>query len=348
MERGDWVELGKTTILDILDREYAATVREFEARASNSVWGKNASHIDPDLLSQARRELLTEGRIQADSASTKGGRTVTTFSPSNQRLISTRISLAAARKRLLTSRHQSWSHSTDRYPGGLIGRAGEEALINALRDLDPYSYVDHGTAKYDGVAIAGGPLDASAFLTTPSVPPISFLVLAEMKNQRQWFYAGEPQLHRFLFKAASLQVAHPDVPILPVFVSSRRHNTAYQLGRELGFYAVRYEAQYVLPMSEVPEESLAEVAVELGFIDLRRSTTPNNRLKRALGQSLPRNAQEVAERWAAVAPSIVPTVARLMAPGRSDDTDALLDKLHEVAARAGSPFDYQPLETTRL
>lgn len=325
MQRDEWVQDAKEVIIQIIDQERAVTVREIEARAANQAWDATRPRIDPDFLTEARRELQGDGTIRPTTGPTRGGRSIETWSFGGTQ---TAVERAAARKRLLTARHLSWSHTTKRNPKGLIGQAGETVVKNLLDALDPYSHVRWDTDHVLGTDIPGGSVDASAVLAVEtSTGPVALTVLIEIKNQRQWFYPKNRQLHRFLAKAAQLQVENPNALIAPVFVSSWRHNSTLDLAKLLGFYAVAYRVQYVLDRAELDPRLFSEVVAELGYQDLRRGVTPNINLRHALDISLPRDAVAVAQRWNQAAGVVLPRAAAIRDADGDQERQAALDAL---------------------
>jgi AcrR family transcriptional regulator len=100
---------------------------------------------------------------------------------------------AAQRKRLLTARHNGWSRRGGA-GRGLIGRAGEDALADALRS--PRSLLTRptgSTTEVLGVDLSGlGEIDNSAFYIDDADPadPQMVTVVFEVKNTRM---APDPQ-----------------------------------------------------------------------------------------------------------------------------------------------------------
>lgn len=102
-----------------------------------------------------------------------------------------------------------------------------------------------------------------------------------------------------------MQVANPKVPIVPVLVCRKRHETTRLLGIATGFYSIQYRTQLVAPAPVVTDQRFTEVQTELGYEDIRRTTDPPAALLKALRESVTRDAARTAERWADCAPVLV-------------------------------------------
>ena len=347
----DWDGLARVAITEMLERELAVTAREIEARAANEPWPSIGQSVDPDILTGIRNELSNDGVLDSVTARTRGApQPIQTWHLAGARRQNTQIARAAARKRLLTARHASWARPTARHPKGLIGRAGEEALWNQVTATDGFSHLVRDVEHLADRTIDGGSVDIAGYLVAeqPEGPQV-LTVLMEMKNQRQWFYAADADLHRFLYKAADYQARAPDALVLPVFVSSRRANEALDLAQVLGFYMVRYQAQYVLDHSDVDTRLFREVYEELGYRDLVRGTTPNVGIRRGIGESLVKNALAVAKRWRLVAPLNVDIHRQLRDAAPELRTTDLVNRLRENArAVAGPPERFDPLPRRRV
>jgi hypothetical protein len=169
-----------------------------------------------------------------------------------------------------------------------------------------------------------------------------------VKNQRKWFYEADQELHHFLTKAATFQVQRPDLDVIPIFACSWRQDTAYRLGRLLGFYAVGYKLQYVLDRSEISPPHFSEVVNELGYEDLRLGTEPNTSMRLAIGPSLAKNALDVAARWKAVAPVVHPFVRDIRDAPDHQTRQTLVETMKsEVENQFGEPSEYEPLPDGR-
>lgn len=345
--KAEWVELGKEAIVGILQSQVAATIRELEARASDRTWANLGSGVDPHLLTEARRALEGNGTISHTRRLGRGpGEPITTYHLPRRYGTTTTTDQASARKRLLTVRFHGWARGNQRYPRGLIGPAGESALSKALAALANAGYTpagaDYGeTAHLLGSRVQGGALDNAAFLTITDQRgrPAVYTVPFEVKNVREWIYGRSRELHQLLYKAARLQIANPDVPIVPVLVCRRRQETARLLGMAIGFYSVQYRTQLVAPAPGVPEHRFTEVQTELGYQDIRRTVDPPAVMRKALRESVTRDAARTAERWADCAPALVDHFATLRRPltnpQRSIAWNELLDAIDTLGISYG-------------
>lgn len=345
MNSKEWFELGQEIIVEMLHKHTSMTIREFEARASNQDWrAYGGQRVDPDILSKARRNLENQGVLESQSRPTKGGRDIRTYNLAGLRN-KKEVDRVAARKRLLTARHNGWSRITKRHRKGLVGEAGERSLLGAFAVGEGFSFVKRDTDFVLGHHIERGTFDTAGYLTSELADePTLHTVVSEVKNQRQWTYATNPEFHKFLYKASQLQNAHPTAEIVPLFVSSFRSNEAWQFSRLIGCFAVRTEHQFVLNRSPLDEDLFWEVPNELGYSDLVLGDTPPTRYKRAITESLPRNARVVAERWRVTAPLCEPffEAARTMTD-RTAIGQIVLEIQDAVLHVQGPPPDYDPI-----
>jgi hypothetical protein len=345
----EWIALGEEKIVEVLHAHTAVTVRELEARVSNSDWPHYGGvRIDPDFLSKARRGLEDAGTVVSSTRRTRGAHQVTTYHLGGLRNM-TLVGDVSARKRLLTARHAGWSEATRRRRKGLIGEAGERAFVNLLEGSDLHGSIRRDAASVLGHTIRGGTLDTVSYFTIEdNLRPRAFTVVTEMKNQREWPYATNPELHKFLYKVANLSTTTGNLDILPVFISPFRSSQAFELGRLFGFFAVRSEHQWVLDRTPLTTDGFNEVRDELGYQDLRLGEEPTIRFTRAMTESLKRNASVVAQRWVATAAECEDlfNVAR-----NSRDSREIGNLVEEARRRVdcviGQPPGYQPITGPR-
>jgi hypothetical protein len=342
LTKAEWVNLGTEAILGVLTTHHAATVRELEARASERIWGSLGYAINPHHLTEARRALEAQGRIVSTTRQTRG-HDITMYHLPLRYGLATVIAKTSARKRLLNTRFLGWARATKRHPRGLIGPAGEAAVTDALTRLagkgyTPATGIYGETDRLLNMTVPGGSLDNAAFLTLPDAMgrPTAYTVPIEVKNRRAWIYARSRELHQFLYKAARLQEANPDTPIVPVLVCRRRQESTRRLGMATGFYSVQYHTQLVKPLADIDREHFAQVQTELGYVDLRLSETANARLMKALGDSVTRDAAKAADRWRTFAPVLLPHSDRLRTNLNNHDRaiayGAMLDDLRDIGA----------------
>jgi len=249
MDQSEWVNLAREITLDMLDHEFAVTVREMEARASDRLWPGAVGAPNPHHFTTARNELRYEGIIEATAALTRGAAgPVSVWHRVPRRGISGRIAGASARKRLLHARYLGWAQGSGRHLRGMIGPAGERVARRALREASDLGYTptsggwDTEVVELLGVKVPGGPLDAAAHLTVADPVthlPTAYTLPIEVKNIREWVYAESSELHQVLFKAARIQQAQPAARIVPVLITRRRQDTALRMGQDLGFYSIQ-------------------------------------------------------------------------------------------------------------
>jgi hypothetical protein len=142
-----------------------------------------------------------------------------------------------------------------------------------------------------------GPLDAAAhYLVRDSdgIPGNVITVPIEVKNLRDWIYPSSREQYQLLSKAALIQDARPTRLISPVLVCRRAHITTMRMAKELGFFVIPINRQYV---HQVEEDALIELRAELGLIDLVQQVGVDERLVRFFETHLPKVIERTADDW---------------------------------------------------
>lgn len=313
-----WVDLGKETIVRLLQAEYAAVWPEIEAKCADWPYPPNRYPIQPHHLTTARKELRTEGVTRELSDITRGGRDIPYITLREVDRETEAIKEAAARKRLLQARYLSWAVTLQ-----LLGPAGENAAHAALMTVAPqagYRVVrpeGGNVAGLFGQPVEGGPLDDAAHLQVVDNRGIGTGVVTvpiEVKNVREWIYADSARLHQLLYKAARLQQRFPDVGIVPVQVCRRAAYNTFKMARAFGFYVANANAQFLPQREDVTPTAVEEVRVGLGYRDLTQATEPNRLLMAHFGRSLPKVSQRAAKDWAVYGPLFAEHFDRLRDP----------------------------------
>ena len=100
-------------------------------------------------------------------------------------------------------------------------------------------------------------------------------LLFEVKNLRSWIYPSSAELYQLLTKGLDLQGARPGDATVPVLVCRRASGTIYRMAKQLGFFVIEMDAQWV---SDVEESQLDPLRVELYYHDLRLQTERSQRV----------------------------------------------------------------------
>jgi hypothetical protein len=140
--------------------------------------------------------------------------------------------------------------------------------------------------------------------STPTGALDPLCVPVEVKNRRSWIYPNSAALYQLLAKAAALQIAQPDVGMVPVLVCRRAHITARRMAEDLGFFVISAQAQFVAWPRDADERFLEEVREGLGYFDLTTGLGAHPRTVGALARALPTVAIRSAERWRHFAPEL--------------------------------------------
>jgi hypothetical protein len=295
------------------------------------------------MLTIAKRELLDTGVIDRTTTRTRGGQTATVFHLADTTNRKRRIEDASKRKRLLYARHQSWARGTRRVPRGLVGPGGETVVANAFRTAAHVGYRVERIAPGEvrqllGAEVLGGPLDNAAHLLLiddAGRTEGTIVIPVEVKNLRTWIFPGARELHHLLYKSARLAQDHPDVEILPLLTCRRYAYDTIRMGKDLGFYVIGFERQFVLPHVELDRDHFQEVRAELGYLDLSTDMEAPERLVTQL-ETLPKYAQGNAERWKAVGSKMLSYYERLKRRLNDANRRATMDELRDaVLAETG-------------
>jgi hypothetical protein len=309
----EYVQLGREAILHLLDAEHAAPWIEIEARIADRPYEPVGIRVEPHHLSAARAQLAGDGTIVAATGPTRGGSDITLFHLAGA--LGRHLDDVMARKRLLTARYYGWARGTRTRPGR-FGPAGEAAVQAAMLAAAPSGYTIDSpggqVANLLGVPVLG-PLDAAAHYLTrdaAGLPGRVITVPVEVKNLRDWIYPSSGEIYQLLNKAAKVQEAVPDRSIAPVFVCRRAHITAMRMAKEVGFFIIPIERQYV---HHVEEEALREIRAELGLFDLVQQVGVDERLERFFRTHLPKVIERTADDWSTSGPQFLDHWAMLAA-----------------------------------
>lgn len=340
--KADWVALGQQFVLELLAEQAAAPLVELEARICGKPWRDSGKTIDPHILTHSRRQLLDAGKIAVDTASTRGGSEVSVFRLNPVvRGTKRRVTDAAARKRILVARWKSWARASQHMPN-LIGAGGEAVVHESLREAAAYGYrliqpTRGEVTSLFGKDVPGGPLDNGAWLLTidaqTQAPGSPYLVPIEVKNVRHWLYPHHPETYQLLHKAAGLANAHPEHPTLPVLICRKAHYRLRQLAKDLGFLIFETHDQYVLPSERINPEHFEEVRVELGFDDLKITSSPNPKLVEWLSGVVHKEAAQKSQRWMDFGRHRIDVYAQLRRDNLSwPEQKSLVEELHKIAS----------------
>jgi hypothetical protein len=335
----EYVGRAVATTLRLLDEHHALVHPELEARIAEASHIGSTNNIDPHHITTALRELRDSGRIEWIETTARGGQKITTIQPVDTARRATKITKAAARKRLLLARYNGWAQSSARYPQGLIGPAGEQAVRTALASSGRLQPAEPGfaeTRRLLGVTLTG-PLDSAGYLvplSSAGVPGAPVTVAIEVKNIRSWIYPQSVELYQLLDKATTLQEHHPAQPILPVLVCRRAHETTFWMAQQLGFTVIAMERQFV---DKVDPDDLLEIRNELHFQDLYVATEPAVRVRDRFRATLPTYATQYAAEWqttCADAPT-ADLIHQLRRATKNADRPPLMNALRARAAERG-------------
>lgn len=338
--------LGAQALRELADLEHAFVIPEAEAKIADQRWGKLPSTVDPNHISTALRRLIDVNELVETTAPTRGRRQIKVIHRPITHGSARAIADASSRKRLLQARYVSWATGSKTGGNGAIGPGLETVLHTSLQAAAPYGYrlLNPSAASGEvrelfGKPVAGGTIDHGAWLTrldpaTFMPESAAFLMLVEAKNLRQWIYPRTQELHQLLAKTSAIQLAHPDLRMLPVLVCRRAHYLTTVMAEHLGFYVIQTRRQYVRPFlaeTELGRRHLAEVNDELAY-NLEPEGGPVEPMVKHFRVTLQSVAQRTAERWAVSAPLMADTFATLRDDSlRYAERAAAMDELAELA-----------------
>lgn len=111
----------------------------------------------------------------------------------------------------------------------------------------------------------------------------------------KWTYPSSRELYQLLDKGARLQLARPDVDIVPIFICRRPHITTMRMAKDLGFFVIPTRRQYIAPTIE--ETRIAEIRAELGLLDLVGTHDADERIIAFLVKHLPKVLDRSVRSW---------------------------------------------------
>lgn len=336
-EQSEYVDRARTVIMDTLNQELAVVRLELEARVSEHFYVGHASNIDPHHVTTALRELKSDNLIQRVTAPSRGGHQIETIQPANRTNRSTAIDRAAARKRALYAKYTGWAQGTVRHPQGLIGPAGEQAVRSAILAASALQPLAPGFGEVNtvlGVQLSG-PVDSAGFLVPQiaGIPQAAVTAIFEVKNIRGWIYPQSPELFQVLSKAVELQTAHPNLPIVPILVCRRAHETTFWMAKQLGFIVIAMERQYA--GTAMTDEEVIDVRNGLDFNDLHRGTGPSLRVQERLQGPISQNCAEIAETWRGTSTGLGHYFAALKGKQPSPQRAHLMHQLRAASTKRG-------------
>lgn len=297
-----------TACSTFLDEHLAASRIELEAKLIDSHFGHPP--FEPTHLHDALAALQKRGVIRLDHTATRGGSTPPIFVTTSTAGRSRRVNDAMARKRLLMSRYYSYVQGGIEAGESLAGPAGERAFDAALgrarvgasiastfRDLPSVPTIF-------GTPVPMGPLD-NGFVLSPLDPkdmsprgPFGITVIVEVKNIRQWIYPRTQELYQLLSKGAEISAMHPERAVLPLLVCRKAHFTTRKMAKDMGFFVIETQRQYLPESSLIAPELLEEIRTEIGVSDLVQGTTATrNTEKRLVTLQQHYDLETAIERW---------------------------------------------------
>lgn len=290
--RNERVAVATAQLREFMDQHFAASKIELEAKLIDSHIGNPP--FEPAHLHEAQRTLITAGELVLDHTRTRGGSSPPILVTRDRLNRSRKVDDATARKRLLMSRYYSYVQGGPHDGASLAGPAGEAAfqagLVRASVGASLATLVRGipSVPQLLGQDVPFGPLD-NAFVLQPLDPrslapigPWGIHVLVEVKNIREWVYPRTQELYQVLSKSAMIQAANPTLHFVPLLVCRRVHRTTRFMAKDLGFFVIDAQRQYLPESSLIDPEALIELTSELGIADLVQGTESTRMIEQRL------------------------------------------------------------------
>jgi hypothetical protein len=311
-DRHGWVSFAEPAVRQLVNDQLAVPHLEIEARLWEDGFHDSSGKthpLFPHILQEATNNLVAAGQITIAHHQTKGNRTADLYVPvETGRGRQTAITKAVRRKAMLYGRFLAYSAT--------FGAAGEAVARGSLLDAIQHGYQSmnenepFGEVHRVGKTRVRGSLDSGAWLTVidraTHLPFPAHALLVEVKNRRQTLYPRHDEVHQLLHKAAEVQQAHPDLPIVPLLVCRRAHDRLFWMAKDLGFMVHQAKRQFLTMPPKTGTEKLEEVRLELGLRDLTLVTADSQpRIISLFRDLLPKEAAATAARWALVGSELV-------------------------------------------
>lgn len=271
----EWHDLAREKIESEIKKSHALLLTEAVARLSPEAgpyWSSKQA-IEPHIVNQTVDEMLHDGTLSKTYETSRGRRPIEVLVPKNQKGIQTAVTRAAATKRSLYSTYESWAIGNASRPHGRLGPAGEQiadASIRATNLVLPLP--PENRRNYRGHTL-DGPVDWIG-VTHDDTHTTAGVVLVEVKNIRQWIYPQHIEVFQLLSKAASLQLALPELNLVPILICRRANRRIFAMSKHLGFYTIAMAKQPVGKLNEDEHQRMLQVRQGLGFLDLTDTTDP--------------------------------------------------------------------------
>ena len=273
MTRAEWLALAKKRLISVLQKRTVATDRTLEQKISDA--GPNNQRVEPKIVTQARRNLVDQGRISVLNRS----RTPWFY------LAETPFEEVEARLGIVESVYLKTQDSmfTQR-----VGQALEIAVFKALKesgrdflvsfaDLDQHDdsqlYKKLGPPLViSGKKIEKGPLDYIVSATAG-------MGGIEVKNYRTWLYPDTTEIKDLLWKCT-------DILAVPVLMARRVPFITFRLLNLSGCLVYQhYNQLYANADSDVADGARDKEL--LGYHDVRVGNDPDVRMSRFVTEYLP-------------------------------------------------------------
>ncbi|KXK59262.1 hypothetical protein AWW66_25265 [Micromonospora rosaria] len=301
----------------LFERELAAPHAEVEARLceDESRRRQGLPLFFPHILQEALNNLVAAGDIEKVQHPTRAGRTAELYVlATTGRGRRTAITAATRRKGLLYARFLHYST--------LFGAAGESVVRDSLVDAAAHGYqsmsthTPFGEVRKIGSAQLQGALDSGAWLMLmhpdTHLPLPAQAITIEVKNRRLHLYPRHDEVHQLLHKAAVVQDAHPELPVVPVLICRRAHSRLFWMAKDLGFLVHQTRRQFVTLPPKTEPRMLEELRNELALTDLTLVSREHpKRIEGLFTTTLPKQSRLAAARWKAVGSTLVKYYAEL-------------------------------------
>jgi len=285
----DWVELTKARFIRNVQRNKASTIRELEARISES--GPTHMRPEPVIITTAKNILVRES-IYPIEEKTYSSPNIEVKTYGHTSHDANELREAHRYKGELHEKYMNYALNQTKGPGKVGERIVDKTIIVA------------DTMQWDGIP---GNVEELHEKRIPHHKTIDFGLThkltgiplgVEVKNSRKWVYADSDTIWELLGKCAYLEA-------LPVIIARQFSYTAMRNFRKIGILGLSTYKQFFHPDYENDPDLLQVKSKDgLCFKDITFTTDPNPRMVKFFSTTIPNNITKYFETFTGNLPLI--------------------------------------------
>jgi hypothetical protein len=274
--REERLRIARRRIANILRAHIVAPMRTLEQKISDA--GPSPQRVDPHLLTEALKELVSRGSVAAfDRSRTRWYNDAGT----------PHVILDARLKELLPVHEAVSEHGFTTRLGQTLEVAIYKALVagsqlpffGAFRDLDEHDDSIRYRKEEPPAWISGRKIPNEGRFDFLVSHPAAGIAGIEAKNIRPWMYPHSEEVKELLRKSVY-------VDAVPVLVARRIHYSTFSVLNPCGV-VIHQTYNQLFPSADAALAKLAADKKLLGYHDIRVGNEPDVRLQRFLRANLP-------------------------------------------------------------